>query len=76
MTSKVDHPPPGAEPHAADLGFELAKPARWSPGKLTSLLLVVTFGFAGLFAVAYLPKRADNAKLAKEALGRCRGSPS
>jgi membrane fusion protein (multidrug efflux system) len=75
MTSKADHPTPVAEPHADELGFELAKPARWSPGKLTAVLLVVTLGFGALFAVAYLPKRAANATLVREAVERAQAVP-
>lgn len=75
MTSKVDHAPPASDPHAADLGFELAKPARWSAGRMLAALVVVGVAFAGLFAFGYLPKRAANQTLVKEAAERGRAVP-
>jgi RND family efflux transporter MFP subunit len=75
MTSQADHSPPAAEPHADDLGFELAKPARWSPGRVLAGLLIVVLAFAGLFAFAYLPRRAARQTLAEEAAQRAEAAP-
>jgi len=75
MTSQVENPPPASDPHARELGFELAKPARWSPGRVVAGLLVLVLGFTGLFAFAYLPRRAAHETLAEEAAVRAQAVP-
>jgi len=75
MTSQADHHPPADDAPAEDLGFELAKPARWSPLRLLVGLSIIGLAFAGLFAFAYLPRRAASQTLAREATERAQAVP-
>jgi membrane fusion protein (multidrug efflux system) len=74
VTSQAEHPPPASAPHD-ELGFELAKPARWSPARILVGVVVAGAVFAGLFAFAYLPRRAARETLAKEAAERVQAVP-
>lgn len=76
MTSQTDsHPPSAPDPRDAELGFELAKPARWSTGRMLAGAALIGVSFAGLFAVAYLPRRAARETLVKEAAERAQALP-
>jgi len=74
MTSQAEHSPPASAPHD-DLGFELAKPARWSPTRIVVGVLIAAGVFAALFAFAYLPRRAARQTLVKEAAERVHAVP-
>jgi RND family efflux transporter MFP subunit len=75
MTSQTRHDPPAHDPRDAELGFELAKPARWSTGRMLLGGSVIVLAFAGLFAFAYLPRHAARETLVKEAAERAQALP-
>ncbi|HEV8548426.1 MAG TPA: efflux RND transporter periplasmic adaptor subunit [Polyangiaceae bacterium] len=75
MTSRAGEHETMKDPNDAELGFELAKPARWSTGRVLAMLLVAIAAFAGLFAFAYLPRRAARETLVKEATARAEDVP-
>ncbi|HEX5098162.1 MAG TPA: efflux RND transporter periplasmic adaptor subunit [Polyangiaceae bacterium] len=75
MTSQADHSPPSDAPHDAELGFELAKPARWSPLRILVGAFITAGVFAALFSFAYLPRKAARETLAKEAAARVDAVP-
>ncbi len=77
MTSSTQHPspaPPEAHPDA-DLGFELAKPARVSAGRVLAFAFVGLAVLGGAFVVAYLPRRSAHDELAKSAAERASELP-
>jgi len=76
MTSQTDHHPPTApDPRDAELGFELAKPVRWSAGRMLVGFAIIGLTLAGLFAFAYLPRRAARETLVREAAERAEVVP-
>jgi len=75
MTSQAEHSPPSNAPHDDDLGFELAKPARWSPTRILVGVFITAGVFAALFSFAYLPRRAARETLVKEAAERMQAVP-
>lgn len=77
MTSSTQHHPP-APPAAhpdADLGFELAKPARVSAGRLLVFAVIGAVVLGGAFALAYLPKQAAKNELENTASARANAVP-
>jgi RND family efflux transporter MFP subunit len=74
--STQQHPPaqPAAHPDA-ELGFELAKPARVSAGRLFAFAVVGLVALGGAFAVAFLPRHAARTSLAEAASERANALP-
>ncbi len=76
MTSQTDHAPPqGPEHPDADLGFELAKPARWSAGKVIAGAVVIALVFGALFIVSHWPRKKAQQTLVQEAAERASALP-
>jgi RND family efflux transporter MFP subunit len=62
-------------PRDAELGFELAKPARFSAGRLFAFALVGAVVFGGAFAFAYLPHLHAQGELERAAAARAHAVP-
>jgi membrane fusion protein, multidrug efflux system len=77
MTSSTQHqvPAPPAVHPDADLGFELAKPARISTGRFLALAAVVVVVLGSAFVVSYLPRRAARGDLERAAADRVNALP-
>jgi len=77
MTSSTQHqaPAPEAVHPDAHLGFELAKPARVSAGRLLVFALVGAVVLGAAFAAAYLPKREARQELEQLAGDRANALP-
>jgi RND family efflux transporter MFP subunit len=67
----------GAEPLPpdAELGFELAKPARFSAGRVVAFTALGVVALGAAFAFAYLPRRAANDELERSATARAHALP-
>jgi membrane fusion protein (multidrug efflux system) len=72
MTASTPRQASGTEPLPpdAELGFELAKPARLSTGRLLAFVALGAAVFGGAFLVAYLPRRHAERELERSASDR------
>ena len=77
MTASTPHDARGAEPLPpdAELGFELAKPARPSRGRVVALVALGVVVFGGAFLFAFLPRHHADSELERAAAERARALP-
>jgi RND family efflux transporter MFP subunit len=62
-------------PPDAELGFELAKPARLTPGRVLVFCLLGAAVFGGAFLLAFLPRHHANSELERAAAERASAQP-
>ncbi|HTQ06003.1 MAG TPA: efflux RND transporter periplasmic adaptor subunit, partial [Polyangiaceae bacterium] len=74
-SSQQQAPAPEAVHPDAHLGFELAKPARVSAGRLLAIGAIGAVVLGAAFAVTYLPKRAAEQELEQAATERANALP-
>jgi RND family efflux transporter MFP subunit len=75
MTAEREPQAKEPPPEDADLGFELAKPARLSPARLVAFGVVALVGLGAAFVFAYLPRRHANDELLATARERAQALP-
>jgi membrane fusion protein (multidrug efflux system) len=75
MTSSTQHQAPAPDHPDAHLGFELAKPARVTAGRLLAVGLVGAAVLASAFALAFLPKQKARQELEQVAADRASALP-
>ena len=77
MTASTPRHASGSEPlpQDAELGFELAKPARVSRGRVLVFVVLGVLVFGGAFLVAFLPRHHENSELERAAAERSHALP-